>query len=110
MIKMLLAFVLVDYTALCAYVLYTYGLSGVIAAATANAASLAIAADLVISLGLALAWMTRDARDRGVSVVPYTLLTVALGSVGPLLYLLRRPGELPITSIPRPVVATRSLA
>lgn len=34
--------------------------------------------------------MVRDARARGVSAVPYVLLTLALGSAGPLVYLIRR--------------------
>jgi hypothetical protein len=109
-LKLLLAFVLVDYTALCAYVLYEYGIGGMIAAATANPVTWAITVDLVISLSLVLTWMIRDARDRGVSVLPYALLTFALGSVGPLLYLLRRPGEAAVGSLAGPAVATRSIA
>ena len=35
--------------------------------------------------------MFRDARSLGVSPVPYLVLTLLFGSVGPLLYLLRRP-------------------
>jgi hypothetical protein len=69
-LKLILAFVLADYTALCAYVLYSYGVGGMIAAATANPVTWAISADLVISLGLVLAWMVRDARDRGVRCCP----------------------------------------
>jgi hypothetical protein len=34
--------------------------------------------------------MWNDARDRGVSPIPYVLLTLTAGSVGPLLYLIRR--------------------
>ena len=109
-LKLILAFVLADYTALCAYVLYSYGVGGMVAAATANPVTWAISADLVISLSLVLAWMVRDARDRGVSVLPYALLTFALGSFGPLLYLLRRPGEALGGALPRPAVASRSIA
>ena len=47
-------------------------------------------ADLVIALSLIIGWMWQDARKRGVSAIPYVLLTLGFGSVGPLLYLLRR--------------------
>ena len=49
-----------------------------------------VAFDLVIALGLVAAWMWNDARERGATLWPYLVLTVALGSVGPLLYLIRR--------------------
>ena len=49
-----------------------------------------VAFDLVIALSMVSVWMWNDARERGATLWPYLLLTVALGSVGPLLYLIRR--------------------
>lgn len=46
--------------------------------------------DLVIALSLVSVWMWSDARERGATLWPFLLLTVAFGSVGPLLYLIRR--------------------
>ena len=46
--------------------------------------------DLVIALSLVMAWMWNDARERGATLWPFLVLTVTLGSVGPLLYLIRR--------------------
>ena len=46
--------------------------------------------DLVIALSLVSVWMWNDARERGATVWPFLLVTLALGSVGPLLYLIRR--------------------
>ena len=45
---------------------------------------------IAIALSLIIAWMWQDARERGVSAMPYVLLTLGFGSVGPLLYLLLR--------------------
>ena len=49
-------------------------------------------ADLLIALAIAVVWMWRDARAKGVKPLPYALLTVATGSPGLLVYLLRHGG------------------
>ncbi len=85
-----LSVLLVDFLALVAYAVYQYGYIGVFELMLANVATMAAFADLVIALSLIIAWMVRDARARGVSAAPYVLLTLALGSVGPLVYLIRR--------------------
>jgi hypothetical protein len=46
-------------------------------------------ADLLIALLIGVVWMWRDARLKGVSALPYTFLTLATGSLGLLLYLIR---------------------
>ena len=46
--------------------------------------------DLLIALSLVMAWMWSDARERGARLWPYLVLTLVFGSVGPLLYLIRR--------------------
>ena len=51
---------------------------------------LLLSVDLTIALTLAIVWVWHDARARGVSPIPYVLLTLLTGSAGPLLYLLRR--------------------
>lgn len=50
-----------------------------------------ILADITIALFLVLSWIHRDARASGRRYWPYLALTVALGSLGPLAYLLLRP-------------------
>jgi len=47
--------------------------------------------DITIALGLVLAWMFQDARRSGRAFWPWVPVTLLLGSLGPLLYLLRRP-------------------
>lgn len=44
--------------------------------------------DLVIALGLFLAWMWKDAKAAGRNPWPWLLLTLATGSIGALVYLL----------------------
>jgi hypothetical protein len=46
--------------------------------------------DLVIALSLVMLWMWRDAKATGRNIWPWLIVTLALGSFGPLLYLLTR--------------------
>ena len=85
-----LGIVLLDFLGLTAYAVYAYGYVGFFEILLSNAVGLTALADLVISLSLILFWLSEDARDRGWSPIPYVVLTCALGSVGPLLYLIRR--------------------
>lgn len=85
--------VLIGFSALTAYTIYQYGYSGFFQLIAANAATITEGVDLTIALGLILLWIGQDAQKRGISLLPYVLLTLALGSVGPLLYLIRRAGS-----------------
>ncbi len=87
-----LAVVLAGFTTLTAYTVYQHGYIGFFQLLCANAATVTAGADLVIALTLILLWMEGDARAHGISSLPYLLLTLTLGSVGPLLYLIRREG------------------
>lgn len=81
---------LVEFLGLTGYTVYTMGYAGFYEAAAANAATLTLSYDLVIALGLFSVWMVKDARERGTSFAPYLVVTLLLGSAGPLLYLIRR--------------------
>ncbi len=89
--KIVLGVVLADFAALSAWVVYQVGYVGFFTSLLSTPAGIACAVDLVIALALVAIWMVRDARARGVSPLPYLILTATFGSVGPLLYLLRRP-------------------
>jgi MFS superfamily sulfate permease-like transporter len=87
-----LSVILADFSALTAYAVYQHGYAGFFELLFANWATATVFVDLCIALALIIAWMWRDARRRGLSPLPYAALTLALGSVGPLLYLIRRAG------------------
>ena len=89
--RILLAILLTDFVSLTAYAVYQYGVVAFYELLTANAIGMTVGADLLIALGMVVTWMARDARERGINIYPYVLLTAAFGSVGPLAYLLRRP-------------------
>jgi hypothetical protein len=86
--KLLLADVLVAFLALTTWAVLVRGAAMI--DDLWNPTGLLLSVDLVIALTLAVVWVWRDARARGVSPIPYVLLTLLTGSAGPLLYLLRR--------------------
>ena len=99
--RLALLFVLVDFSALTAYATVQHGIAGLIELALANSVTITLTVDLLIALTLVTAWMVRDARDRGVAPLPYVLLTFTLGSIGPLLYLVRHWEEtVPTRAVP----------
>jgi hypothetical protein len=49
--------------------------------------------DLLIELALVSTWIYFDARRRGTSAIPFIVMTVFLGSLGPLTYLFFRFGD-----------------
>ena len=89
--KLLLGLILAVFLSLHVYAFYADGLiDGFMAVFhSMRGWNVVLGADLTISLFLIGGWLIRDARKRGVSPVPYIALTVATGSVGPLVYLLR---------------------
>ena len=87
--------VLADFVALTAYAVWQYGYTAFFAVATMNAITVQVSIDLVIALSLVSLWMVRDARARGTSALPYVVVTLFLGSIGPLLYLFRRAADEP---------------
>src|SRR5260370_7122401 len=98
--QLVLTMVLAGFAALNAYDFYIYGAQGFLHIAFTNAGTTAIFADLVIALTMVAVWMTRDAAQRRVNVLPYLLLTVCLGSIGPLAYLVGRFQDAPENSRP----------
>jgi hypothetical protein len=91
--QIVLGIELAGFSALTAYAIWQHGYFGVFEVALSSWATSLLLVDLVIALGLALVWMMSDSRERGLAFLPYALLTLLFGSVGPLLYLIRREGH-----------------
>ena len=95
--QIVLAIVLADFVGLTLYAIATEGLAGFVSEAVVpllgSAWGVQLLFDFVIALSLVLLWMLADARVRGIRSWPFALLTLCLGSIGPLAYLARR--ELP---------------
>ena len=99
--------VLIAFLAQEAYALYVYGYLGFFETLLGSIAGASTFLDLVVALGLVCVWMTNDAREHNVSPIPYLLITLALGSAGPLLYLIRRFADRPVES---PMLGARPLS
>jgi hypothetical protein len=87
--------ILAGFSCLTVYAVYHYGYIGFFEQMTTNAVTVQVFVDLVIALSLVMGWIWQDARERGVSPLPYIVLTLVLGSIGPLLYLIRRLSKEP---------------
>jgi len=87
----LLITVTTAFSAFTFWVLAQTGLAGFYEQLLRTPAGMQVFADIAIALVLVLAWMWRDAHASGRRFWPYAVLTLALGSIGPLLYLLLMP-------------------
>jgi hypothetical protein len=101
-----IAIVLADFVALNAYALIQYGYMAVIREVVSTVPGILVLVDLTIALAMVGIWMWNDAKRRGVEVVPYLVVGLLFGSVGPLLYLLRTSG----TSVPEAAGAPLAVA
>jgi hypothetical protein len=91
MMKTIVASVLLFFAGVNLYVFTTSGWDGFVSFLEgANGWTVLAVTDLAISLGLVSAWLIRDAKAQGRSAMPYLLLTLTTGSIGPLVYLLNR--------------------
>jgi Ca2+/Na+ antiporter len=88
--KALLLSVLVVFGVFTLEVMWQVGYMGIWRAGTASPGALQVLIDLIIVCTLAVIWIVQDARNRGLNPWPFVAITLAAGSFGPLLYLLRR--------------------
>lgn len=88
--QIVLSVVLVDFLAFTGWVVANHGYFGLIAEAHSSWPGVQVLVDLIIALSLVMGWMVVDARKHGLVVWPYLVATLALGSLAPLAYLVRR--------------------
>ena len=84
------ALVLAGFGAFSVWVVASQGYFGFLALAGREPWALQMLLDLVIAATFASGWMIADARRRRITVWPYLVLTVVLGSIGILAYGVRR--------------------
>lgn len=88
--RTLIIITLTLFGALTAEALRQHGFWGIIAPHFQSFGGGQVFADLVIALTLIMIWMWRDAKATGRNAWPWIIATLALGSFGPLVYLLTR--------------------
>lgn len=88
--RSLILLLLLPFTVYSLWVLETVGYIGLLKAHM-HPAGIQVFTDLVLMGVLVMVWMWRDAKASGRTVWPYLLMTLTLGSIGALLYLLLAP-------------------
>lgn len=78
---------LIPFSALTIYAVMQVGYVGIFDYHRHSPAGWQVFADLVVALILVLSWMIPDAKKRGRNPIPWVVMTLFLGSIGPLLYL-----------------------
>jgi len=103
----LIGIVLADFVALNVWAAMQYGYVGVFREVLSTLPGILVSVDLTIALTMVAVWMWNDAKRRGIAVVPYLVVGLLLGSIGPLLYLLRTSGsEAPgMSGVPLPATS-----
>lgn len=80
--------ILILFGVLTVFAVAQHGPDGILRYQLANLAGSQVLADLAIALGLFLVWMWPNAKATGRNPWPWLLITLVIGSFGPLIYLL----------------------
>ncbi len=92
-LRILAALVLIDFLILTGYTISQFGPVGWVAPLMDNAATIQVTVDLVLALVVALGFVVKDAREKGVNPIPFVVLTLFSGSVGLLAYVAAHLGR-----------------
>ena len=79
--------VLIPFILLTVFALFDVGLWGIIGPLLSGSGGWQVFADLAIALLLVLIWLVKDAKAANRNPLPWVVLTLLLGSIGPLLYI-----------------------
>ncbi len=90
-LRLLALALLLPFTVLSVYAVQQVGYWGIFEYQMPSPAGWQVIADLVIAIVLIAMWMIKDARETGRNVIPYLIVSVFLGSIGPLSYLILAP-------------------
>ncbi len=86
--KILIIITLILFGALTVATVWQHGFVGIFTTVFQSFAGIQVFVDLVIASVLILVWMWKDAKATNRNVWPWIAVTLAIGSFGPLLYLL----------------------
>ncbi len=86
--RIVLTVVLIAFLTLTTFAVWQHGFLGIFAYQFQNLAGIQVFVDLVIASSIFLVWMWKDAKAAGRSPWPWLILTLTIGSFGPLIYLL----------------------
>lgn len=91
--RLLSILILIPFSILTAYTIFDVGYLGLLDYHRHSSAGWQVFTDLVIALILATIWMFNDARESKRSPWPWFVITLFMGSIGPLLYLITKQTE-----------------
>ena len=84
------AAILVPFTAYSLWVVATHGYTGFLFLAWREPWAMQMLLDLVIACGFGIGWMVHDAKKHDIRVAPFIAMTIVVGSVGLLGYVVWR--------------------
>ncbi|MCA9519605.1 MAG: hypothetical protein KC609_01470 [Myxococcales bacterium] len=101
----LLLLVLLDFVAITVWAFVTQDVVGYVRTLGGNPWGIQILLDLSIAITCASVWVYRDARERGLNPIGYIASMLVLGTIGLLVYLIRRESAAPRHDVSRATLA-----
>ena len=92
--RSLIIITLILFGALTGLAIWHDGITGIFGSIISSFGSAQIYIDLFIALVLIMIWMWHDAKATGRNPLPWIIATLAVGSFGPLVYLLTRKSNI----------------